>query len=351
MKLGGHFDLPNKEKRIKELETLIQEENFWSDVNNASKINQELINLQKEIKESQRLYEEIKESKEYLEIINDEESLNDLVSNLNKINQDLENLENNTLLNGKYDSLNCFLEIHPGAGGTESCDWANMLLRMYKRFCEKQSFRYETIEEQFGDEAGIKSVTLRICGLNAYGYLKNEQGVHRLVRISPFDSNKRRHTSFASVNVIPEFDNKIEIEIKESDLKIDVYHSSGAGGQSVNTSNSAVRITHIPTKIVVTCQVERSQLKNKETAMRMLKSKLYQKELEKQNNQIESIKGEQTSINFGNQIRSYVLEPYTIVKDYRSNYETSQVDKVLDGDLSEIITSILKEKRRGQREI
>lgn len=326
----------------------MKSENFWDDINNANKINQELINIKKEIKEAQRLYKEITDDKEYLElIIDDEEALDDLALNLQKLSLDIDLLENNTLFNEEYDKLNCYLEIHPGAGGTESCDWSSMLLRMYKRFCEKQNFKYEIIDEQEGDEAGIKSVTLKVYGLNAYGYLKNEQGVHRLVRISPFDSNKRRHTSFASVSVIPEFDNKIDIEIKDSDLKIDVFHSSGAGGQSVNTSNSAVRITHLPSKIVVTCQIERSQLKNKDTAIQMLKAKLYQREIEKQNTQLASIKGEQTSINFGSQIRSYILEPYKLVKDYRSNYETSQVDKVLDGDITEMILSILKSKKRS----
>ena len=326
----------------------MKSENFWGDINNANKINQELINIKKEIKEVQRLYKEITDDKEYLElIIDDEEALDDLALNLQKLSLDIDLLENNTLFNEEYDKLNCYLEIHPGAGGTESCDWSSMLLRMYKRFCEKQNFKYEIIDEQEGDEAGIKSATLKITGLNAYGYLKNEQGVHRLVRISPFDSNKRRHTSFASVSVIPEFDNKIDIEIKDSDLKIDVFHSSGAGGQSVNTSNSAVRITHLPSKIVVTCQIERSQLKNKDTAIQMLKAKLYQREIEKQNDQLASIKGEQTSINFGSQIRSYILEPYKLVKDYRSNYETSQVDKVLDGDITEMILSILKSKKRS----
>ncbi len=326
----------------------MKSENFWGDINNANKINQELINIKKEIKEAQRLYKEITDDKEYLElIIDDEEALDDLALNLQKLSLDIDLLENNTLFNEEYDKLNCYLEIHPGAGGTESCDWSSMLLRMYKRFCEKQNFKYEIIDEQEGDEAGIKSATLKITGLNAYGYLKNEQGVHRLVRISPFDSNKRRHTSFASVSVIPEFDNKIDIEIKDSDLKIDVFHSSGAGGQSVNTSNSAVRITHLPSKIVVTCQIERSQLKNKDTAIQMLKAKLYQREIEKQNDQLASIKGEQTSINFGSQIRSYILEPYKLVKDYRSNYETSQVDKVLDGDITEMILSILKSKKRS----
>ena len=323
----------------------MNKEDFWSDTNRASLLNKELTSLKKEIKDTQDTTSELNELTEYLELVKDDEnSLREVETNLNELDNKLNELEVACFLNGPYDNLNCFLEIHPGAGGTESCDWASMLLRMYKRFCEREEFKYEVIDEQKEDPAGIKSATLKISGLNAYGYLKSEQGVHRLVRISPFDSNKRRHTSFASVTITPEFDNKIDIEINESDLKIDVYHSSGAGGQSVNTSNSAVRITHLPSKIVVTCQVERSQLKNKEMALNMLKSKLYQKELEKQNEELAKVKGEQTSINFGSQIRSYILEPYTLVKDYRSNYETSEVDKVLDGNIKEMMESILKVK-------
>ncbi len=260
------------------------------------------------------------------------------------VNKKLEELETETLLNEEYDNSDCYIEIHPGAGGTESCDWASMLERMYLKFCDKQNFKYEILDEQKGEEAGIKSVTILVKGTHAYGYLKNESGVHRLVRISPFDSNSRRHTSFASVMVIPNFDTNINIEIKEADLKIDVYRSSGAGGQSVNTTDSAVRITHIPTKTVVTCQNERSQLKNKEQAMKILQSKLYQLELMKQNEQIESSKGSMKKIDFGSQIRNYVLYPYTLVKDNRTNYETSQSDKVLDGDIMDIIKSLLKNK-------
>lgn len=248
------------------------------------------------------------------------------------------------LLSGECDKLNCYLEIHPGAGGTESCDWASMLARMYIRFCDIEGFKYSVVDEQKGEEAGLKSITIFIEGLYAYGYLKAERGVHRLVRISPFDSNKRRHTSFASVSVTPEFKDEINIEIKESDLKIDVYHSSGAGGQSVNTSNSAVRITHLPTKTVVTCQNERSQLKNKELALKMLKNKLYQIELETQAEKANELKGEISNINFGSQIRSYVLEPYKLVKDNRSNYESTSPDKILDGNIKEMIESVLKAK-------
>lgn len=245
-------------------------------------------------------------------------------------------------MNGPYDKMDCYIEIHPGAGGTESCDWANMIYRMYTRFCEIKGYSCETLDMQKGDEAGIKSVTLMIKGYMAYAMLKNENGVHRLVRISPFDSNKRRHTSFASVTVTPVIDDSINIDIKESDLKIDVYHSSGAGGQSVNTSNSAVRITHLPSKIVVTCQTQRSQLKNKEQAMNLLKSKLYKLEEEKNNQLLNNLKDTSMDINFGSQIRSYILEPYKLVKDNRSGYESTNPNKLLDGDLEDLIYSLIK---------
>ena len=273
-----------------------------------------------------------------------ETELSTIDKELSTISKEVDELELDTLLNGPYDNLNCYLEIHPGAGGTESCDWASMLFRMYKMFCEKNDFTYDIVEEQAGEEAGIKSVTMYIKGEYAYGFLKNEKGVHRLVRISPFDSGARRHTSFASVSITPEYNTEVTVDIKESDLKIDVYHSSGAGGQSVNTSNSAVRITHLPTKTVVTCQNERSQLKNKEQAMKILKNKIYQAEVEKKELELNKLKGENAAINFGSQIRNYILEPYKLVKDLRSNYETSNVDKVLNGDIKEIIESLLKKR-------
>ena len=279
-----------------------------------------------------------------LQSSDDEELIVIVIDEMNSWKEGLEDLENSAFLSGEFDLSNCYLEIHPGAGGTESCDWASMLCRMYTRFAEKYDYDYEVVDELKGEEAGIKSVTLKIIGDKAYGYLKRENGVHRLVRISPFDSNKRRHTSFASVTVIPEINKDINIEVKESDLKVDVYHSSGAGGQSVNTSNSAVRITHLPTKTVVTCQNERSQLKNKEQAMKLLKNKLYLLELEKQNSEINSLKDNSVSINFGSQIRSYVLEPYKLVKDNRNNYEDTDPEKILDGEILELIKSLLKVK-------
>ena len=310
-------------------------------MNAANEVNKNLSALKKIVDSFNKLNEDLEYYKEMLEI-SVEEELGEIETNIKELEKVVEELEINTLLNKEYDKYNCYLEIHPGAGGTESQDWASMLSRMYQRFCAINDYSCEVMEEQKGEEAGIKSVTLHIKGIYAYGYLKCEKGVHRLVRISPFDSNSRRHTSFASVGVIPEIDSNIDIEIKESDLKIDVYHSSGAGGQSVNTANSAVRITHLPTNTVVTCQNERSQMKNKDEAMKVLKSKLYQIELEKQESKMNELKGASQSINFGSQIRSYVLEPYTLVKDSRSNYETSQTDKVLDGNIKEIIESVLK---------
>ncbi len=246
------------------------------------------------------------------------------------------------LLNGPYDKNNCILEIHPGAGGTESCDWASMLYRMYTRYCEKKNYKVEVLDYQDGEEAGIKSVSILVKGLNAYGYLKNEKGIHRLVRLSPFDSNNRRHTSFASVEVTPEIEKNDEIELDEKDLKIDVYRSTGAGGQGVNTTDSAVRITHLPTKIVVTCQNERSQIQNKEHALNVLKNKLLILKMEQEEEKLNQIKGESKEINFGSQIRSYVLHPYSMVKDHRTNVETSNTDRVLDGDLDMFIEENLK---------
>ena len=234
------------------------------------------------------------------------------------------------------------LEVHSGAGGTEACDWANMLLRMYMRFCEQNNFKYEIISYLEGDEAGIKSATLKITGDYAYGNLRGEKGVHRLVRLSPFDANNKRHTSFASVDIIPEFQEDVNIEIDDKDLKIDVYRSSGAGGQHVNTTDSAVRITHLPTKIVVTCQNERSQIQNRETAMKILKGKLKLIEIEKQQEELKKVKGENANIEFGSQIRSYVMHPYSMVKDHRTNYETSDVNGVMDGNINDFIDAYLK---------
>jgi len=255
---------------------------------------------------------------------------------------EVEKLEIKLLLNQPYDVNNAILEIHAGAGGTEACDWANMLYRMYTRWCENNDYKVEEIDYQPGDTVGLKSVYLLVKGEFAYGYLKNEKGVHRLVRISPFDANSKRHTSFASVDIFPEMANDIDIEIKDIDIKIDVYRSGGSGGQSVNTTDSAVRITHIPTKIIITCQKERSQIKNKEMAYKILKSKLYQLGLEKQKEQMNNIKGKQMKIEFGSQIRSYIMHPYAMVKDHRTDYSTSNVNKVMDGHIDDFIEKHLK---------
>ena len=268
-----------------------------------------------------------------------------------EVSLSLEKLELLLLLNGEYDKNNCVLEVHSGAGGTEACDWAFMLYRMYTRWCDKNGYKYVLLDYQDGDEVGIKSVSILVKGDYAYGYLKCEKGIHRLVRLSPFDANNKRHTSFASVLVTPEFSEDIDnIEINDKDLKIDVYRSSGCGGQGVNTTDSAVRITHLPTKIVVTCQNERSQIQNKEQALKMLKSKLKLLEIEKKNDELSKIKGEQKNIEFGSQIRSYVMHPYSMVKDHRTSYETSNVLKVLDGDINEFIECKLKEDKNEKKE-
>ena len=284
----------------------------------------------------------ISDDLELLEMGLSNEDLVIIERDLESINKNLENLKIDVLLSGEYDKNNALVEIHSGAGGTESNDWANMIKRMYLRYFDKKGFKYEILSEQEGEEVGIKGCLILVKHLNAFGLLKGETGVHRLVRISPFDSNKRRHTSFASVLVTPEINSNINIEIKEEDLKIDVYRSSGAGGQSVNTTDSAVRITHLPTGIVVTCQNERSQIKNKEKAMDILKSKLYLLEKESLDKKINDLKGSIMDVNFGSQIRNYVMCPYSLVKDLRTNYETSNVYGVLDGDLDKLIESYLK---------
>ena len=296
--------------------------------------------MKKTVESISKIKEDIKTYKELIEI--DESYKNDIADTLEELYKSISKLELETKLSGKYDSNNAILELHSGAGGTEACDWVSMLLRMYQRWCERNKFKYEVIDELPGEEAGIKKISLLVKGLNAYGYLKCERGVHRLVRISPFDSNKRRHTSFASVEVTPEVDDSINIEIKEQDLRIDVYRSTGAGGQGVNTTDSAVRITHLPTNTVVTCQNERSQLKNKELAMKVLKGKLIALEEEKQRKEKESQLGTQSDINFGSQIRSYIMCPYTLVKDHRTNYEKPDVNKVLDGYIDDFIEEYLE---------
>ena len=345
--MGGHFDLQSKNNKIKELETEVQDENIWNNIDYANKVNSELVNLKKTVSSFNNLSTKINDSISLLEILSSEDTneLKELETELNNIKNEINDLEIETLLNGPYDNSSCYLEIHPGAGGTEACDWADMLLRMYTMFCDKNNYKYEIIDKLKGDTAGIKSVTLKITGDHAYGYFKSEIGVHRLVRISPFNAAGKRQTSFASVSVIPEINKDIEIDINPNDIRVDVYRSSGCGGQGVNTTDSAVRITHIPTNIVVTCQNERSQIQNKETAMNLLRSKLFQIELKNKQKEINDLKGETLNIDFGSQIRNYTLEPYSLVKDVRTNYETTNTSKVLDGDILEFMKEYLRIKR------
>ncbi|MDY5875474.1 MAG: peptide chain release factor 2 [Bacilli bacterium] len=343
--LWRSLDIDTKIKKIEELQKQTENLNFWNDRENAEKVLRELNDLKDTVNKVSSIKEDINSNLEVinlLELEEDNDLYNEVILNSEKINKETEELNKLLLLSGPYDKNDCILEIHPGAGGTESCDWANMLYRMYTRYCENHNYKITILDYQAGDEAGIKSVSLLIKGINAYGYLKNEKGVHRLVRLSPFDSNNRRHTSFASVEVTPDIDKDVDVEIDDKDLKIDVYRSTGAGGQGVNTTDSAVRITHLPTKIVVTCQNERSQIQNKEQAMRVLKNKLLLLKMEEQEQELNKIKGEQMNINFGSQIRSYVMHPYSMVKDHRTNKETSNVSKVLDGDIDEFIEENLK---------
>ena len=345
MNYGGLFDTDKIKEEIRKLEDKMSSPNFWDDKKNSERVIQELNSLKNQLDSITSLKNDLENDLEMismLEVEYDDEMFNLLKSNIQELEDRTKNEEVNVLLNGPYDKEGAILEIHPGAGGTESCDWANMLSRMYQRFFDKKGFKYEVIDEQTGEEAGIKSVTFLVKGINAYGYLKSEIGVHRLVRISPFDSNSRRHTSFASVSVSPLFEsNDIDIEINDNDIRIDVYRSSGCGGQGVNTTDSAVRITHFPSKIVVTCQNERSQIQNKEKAMEVLKNKLYELELQKKEKEMKELKGELSRIDFGSQIRSYVMCPYSMVKDHRTNYETSNVTKVLDGDIDNFINEYL----------
>jgi len=305
----------------------------------------EINNLKELINSFLELEKGIKDSKELSSEATDQSILKLIDKEISDLEIKVEQLSIKIYLNGPYDKNDMILEIHPGAGGTESCDWAAMLYRMYQRHFEKNGFKTEEISNEPGEEAGLKSVSLIVKGTNAYGLLKSEKGVHRLVRISPFDSKKRRHTSFASVDITPILDEEVFVDIKEDELKIDVYRSSGAGGQSVNTTDSAVRITHLPTKTVVTCQNERSQIKNKEKAMTILKNKVFQLENEKKNSELNKIKGEQKEINFGSQIRSYTLYPYKLVKDHRTGVENNNATAVLDGDLEEFIKGFLRKEK------
>ena len=347
---GGLFDLDEKAKKLNLLEKEYNNPEFWNDRKQAEEKIKEINHL-KEIINPVLI---IKDNIEFLSLYDDfslKEENNNLSEQYQQIYEEtlklLKEQETVAFLGEEFDDKNAIFEIHAGAGGTESQDWAQMLLRMYLRYFDKKGFKYELIDEQPGEEVGIKSVSYIVKGSYAYGYLKSEKGVHRLVRLSPFDANNRRHTSFAAVEVIPEFDNDIDINIDDSDIRVDVYRSSGAGGQGVNTTDSAVRITHIPTGIVVTCQNERSQIKNKEIALQVLRSKLYALKQKENQDKINSIKSSNSNIEFGSQIRSYVLHPYSMVKDHRTGYETSNVDKVLNGNIDEFIDSYLRKENKN----
>ena len=328
-------------KEIEDNEKVMASENFWEDVNAATKFLQRNNELKEKLTKFQTLSKDLEDLETIVEL-NDESLFDEAESLIKNLNSELEKFEIALLLDEEYDHLNAIMELHPGAGGTESQDWALMLYRMYKRYAERNNFDFELLDYQEASDAGIKSVTFAVKGPNAYGILKGEKGVHRLVRISPFDSGGRRHTSFASVEVLPEITDDIEIEINSDDLRIDTYRASGAGGQHINKTSSAVRITHIPTNIVVSCQSERSQIQNRETAMKMLKSKLLTLKEKENKDKIEELKGNQMDIAWGSQIRSYVFCPYTMVKDHRTSYETSNVTKVLDGDLTPFMEAYLK---------
>ena len=341
----SHFDISRLKQELKDLEKQTLDAEFWNDQKNSQKVLGKIKNLKRKCSNYEEIEKEINNLKELTELVNieqDQEMAKDIIKGTNNIKKQVEKFEIETLFSGKYDNNNAIVTIHPGAGGTESQDWAEMLYRMYTRWATKNEYEVKELDYLEGEEAGLKSVTLEIIGENAYGYMKCEKGVHRLVRISPFDSGGRRHTSFASVEVLPEITDDIEIEINQDDLRVDTYRASGAGGQHINKTSSAVRITHIPTNIVVACQSERSQIQNRETAMKMLKSKLLDLKEQEQKEKIEDLKGEQKEIAWGSQIRSYVFCPYTMVKDHRTNYEVGNVESVMDGNITDFMEEYLK---------
>nr|WP_242035120.1 peptide chain release factor 2 [Mesobacillus harenae] len=343
----GLFDLDNKEARIAELDDVMLAPDFWNDQQQAQTVINEGNALKDQVHEFHDLFAAFEDLELTFELVKEESDAElqaELESELSKLTKRLDEFELQLLLSEEHDKNNAILELHPGAGGTESQDWGSMLLRMYTRWAEKKGFKVETLDYLPGDEAGIKSVTLAIKGHNAYGYLKAEKGVHRLVRISPFDSSGRRHTSFVSCEVMPELNDEIEIDIRTEDLKVDTYRASGAGGQHINTTDSAIRITHLPSGVVVTCQTERSQIKNRDRAMKMLKAKLYQRRVEEQEQELAEIRGEQKEIGWGSQIRSYVFHPYSMVKDHRTSTEVGNVQAVMDGELDAFIDAYLRSK-------
>ena len=340
----SHFDLANLKTELEQVKEQLSLPEVWQDLNKSKTLNQRVKSLENTIGECEDLSRRIEDTGVLVELgeeAGDESLTEEVLAELAECEKEVEKLRLRTLLKGKYDSCNAIITIHPGAGGTEAQDWAEMLYRMYTRYCERSGFEVEVLDYQEGDEAGIKSVTFEANGENAYGYLKAEKGVHRLVRISPFDANSRRKTSFASVEVMPEIENDENIEIRPEDLKVDTYRSSGAGGQHINKTESAIRITHIPNGIIVQCQNERSQIQNRERCMKMLVSKLIEKREREQMEQIQSIQGNLKKIEWGSQIRSYVFHPYNLVKDHRTGYETGNVAAVMDGDLDGFISDYL----------
>ncbi|MCX5706790.1 MAG: peptide chain release factor 2 [Candidatus Omnitrophica bacterium] len=348
--LRGYLDVDSKKKLTADLSSRMSEVGFWDNPDNSTKVVKQLKILKNTVEPWEaavKRYQELKELSELLESGEQELGL-DLLRNVDNLIDELEKLEFKTLLSAEFDSSNAILSINAGAGGTESCDWVEMLLRMYSRFAERRGYNVKVIDILYGEEAGVKNATILVEGEYAYGYLKAERGVHRLVRISPFDSNKRRHTSFASVDIIPEVEDDIDIKLEEKDLRIDVYRSKGAGGQSVNTTDSAVRITHIPTGLVAQCQNERSQHQNKQTALKILKARVYELESSKKEEELlRQYAGGKKKIEFGSQIRSYVMHPYSMVKDHRTDYETNDVNKVMDGGIDEFIEAYLKNSKRA----
>lgn len=344
-KLGGLFDIELKRARISALEQIMGGADFWDDQQQAQAVMKELTVLKDTLNEYSALQQKCDDVAVLWELAMEESDAglyDEIAASLGVVTGELERMELRLMLNGEYDGNNVILDVHAGAGGTEAQDWAQMLLRMYTRWAERAGYKVDMLDYIYGDEAGIKSATISVSGINAYGYLKSEKGVHRLVRISPFDSNARRHTSFAAVDVMPEIDDNIEIVINPQDLKIDTYRASGAGGQNVNKTDSAVRLTHIPTNIVAACQTERSQLQNRENAMKMLKAKLFDFERRKQDEKRAEIAGDYMSNEWGSQIRSYVFHPYSMVKDHRTGWESGNVQAVMDGEIDGFINAFLK---------
>lgn len=340
-----HFDISKLEVELSNLEKQTLEEGFWSDTTKSTIILARVKTLKNKCNTYSKIAQELENLIDLTELValeKDEQMAKDILKNTELIQKELEKFELSTLLSGKYDKNNAIVTLHPGAGGTESQDWAEMLYRMYTRWATKNDFQVQELDYLEGDEAGLKSVTFEVIGENAYGYMKCEKGVHRLVRISPFDAGGRRHTSFASLEVLPEITDDVELDINPDDIKMDVYRASGAGGQHVNKTSSAVRLTHIPTGVVVACQTERSQFQNKDMAMKMLKSKLLDLKEREQKETIAELKGEQRDIAWGSQIRSYVFCPYTLVKDHRTNYEVGNVEAVMNGEIDGFIEACLK---------